>query len=121
MNEVFNDLFNKLHEQECINSYEDLIKFEDELEKLIQNKFIKAKEDIDRYKDFEKQKITDENSALALLKEIYTKEKYNDINKYPYYEHFYYTDYPDENYISNLLEQKKITKKIKIIIQLIIL
>ena len=38
MNCVFKDLFDKLHNQECINNYEDLINFEDELEELIQKK-----------------------------------------------------------------------------------
>ena len=35
MNYIFQDLFNKLHEQECINDYETLIKFENELNTLI--------------------------------------------------------------------------------------
>ena len=105
MNEVYKELFNKLHDKECINSYEELIEFENDLEKLIQDKFMKAKEDIDNYKEFEKNKIKEQNSALALLKEIYTKGKY-DKNIYPYYEHFYYTDYLDEEFINNILKNK---------------
>ena len=105
MNEVYKELFNKLHDKECINSYEELIEFENDLEKLIQDKFIEAKEDIDNYKEFEKNKIKEQNSALALLKEIYTKGKY-DKNIYPYYEHFYYTDYLDEEFINNILKNK---------------
>ena len=105
MNEVYKELFNKLHDKECINSYEELIEFENDLEKLIQDKFMKAKEDIDNYKEFEKNKIKEQNSALALLKEIYTKGKY-DRNIYPYYEHFYYTDYLDEEFINNILKNK---------------
>ena len=113
MNCIFKDLFEKLHEQECINDYETLIKFENELDTLIQGKFGKVKEEIEKYKEFERKKykeferncIKDEKSAIALLKEIYNKDKY-DNREYPYYEHFYYTDYIDEEYIDNILEHK---------------
>ena len=120
MNIVFKELFNKLHDQECIDKYTKLIEFEKELESLIQEKVKKTKDIIEKFNEIEKENFKDKTSAIALLKEIYNKDDYNK-NEFPYYEHFYYTDYPDENYISNLLEQKKITKKIKIIIQLIIL
>ena len=30
---IFKDLFDKLHNKECINNFEVLVKFEDELEK----------------------------------------------------------------------------------------
>ena len=120
MNIIFKELFNKLHDQECIDKYTKLIEFEKELERIIQEKVNKAKDIIKNFNEIEKENFKDKTSAIALLKEIYNKDKYDHKN-YPYYEHFYYTDYPDENYISNLLEQKKITKKIKIIIQLIIL
>ena len=105
MNFIFQDLFNKLHDKECINKYEDLIEFEEELEELIQKKFIKAKEEIDKFKNFEKESIKDKDSGIALLKEIYNKNDYKEKN-YPYYEYFYYTDYVDEKYISNMLEHK---------------
>lgn len=120
MNIIFKELFNKLHAQECISKYTKLIEFEKELERIIQEKVNKAKDIIENFNEIEKENFKDKTSAIALLKEIYNKDDYNK-NEFPYYEHFYYTDYPDENYISNLLEQKKITKKIKIIIQLIIL
>ena len=38
MNCIFKDLFKQLHNKECINNYEELIKFEDQLELLIQSK-----------------------------------------------------------------------------------
>ena len=120
MNIIFKELFNKLHDQECINKYTKLIEFEKELDSLIQEKVDKAKDIIEKFNEIEKENFKDKTSAIVLLKEINNKDDYNK-NEFPYYEHFYYTDYPDENYISNLLEQKKITKKIKIIIQLIIL
>jgi len=43
MNYIFKDLFDKLHNRECINNFEELIKFENELEKLIQDNLIEQK------------------------------------------------------------------------------
>ena len=105
MNFIFRDLFSKLHDKKCINTYEELIKFENELEELIQEKFEKAKNEIDKFKKFEKDSINDKTSGIALLKEIYNKSDYN-ANNYPYYENFYYTDYLDIEYIDNILEHK---------------
>jgi hypothetical protein len=103
MNCVFKDLFTELHEQECINSYEELIKFEDKLEELIQEKLKISKEEINKYNELEKESIKDEKSAIALVKEIYDKSKYKSSN-FPFYEFFYYTDYLDEDYINNILK-----------------
>ena len=102
MDFIFKDLFEKLHKQECINNYEDLIKFENELEILIQENLNKLKIKIEKYKEIEEKYINDEKSGIALLKEIYNKDKYDHKN-YPYYEHFYYTDYLDEEYINKIL------------------
>ena len=103
MNCIFNDLFDKLHNQKCINKYDDLIKFEDELEELIKQKCKIAKEEINKYKELEKECIKDEKSAIALVKEIYDKNKYKKI-EYPFYQYFYYSDYLDEDYIENILK-----------------
>jgi hypothetical protein len=103
MNCVFKDLFDKLHNQECINNYEDLINFEDELEELIQKKIKTAEEEIDNFKKLESDSIKDEKSAIALIKEIYDKSKYKN-NGFQFYEFFYYTDYLDEDYINNILK-----------------
>ena len=105
MNYIFKDLFDKLHNRECINNFEELIKFENELEKLIQDKFNRAKIKIDKYKKLEKKYISNENSGIALLKEIYNKDKYSP-KIYPYYEYFYYTEYLDEEKINKILEHK---------------
>ena len=105
MNFIFNDLFKILHNKECINSFEDLINFENELEKLIQDKFNQAKKKIDKLKELEMNCIKEHNSGIALLKEIYNKDMYKKKD-YPYYEYFYYTDYIDEEYIENILEHK---------------
>ena len=103
MNCIFEDLFNKLSNRKCINNFEDLLSFEDELEKLIQKKCEVAKKEIEHFKELEIESIKDEKSAIALIKEIYDKSKYN-IKDFPFYEHFYYTDYLDEEYIENLLK-----------------
>ena len=105
MNLVFKELFNKLHDKECIDKYDDLIDFEDDLEKIIQEKIQKLKESIDKWEEMEKKDCKDKTSAMALLKELYDKDDY-DKKEYPYYEYFYYSDYPDENYIEGFLEHK---------------
>ena len=105
MNFIFNDLFKILHNKKCITNYEELIKFENELEKLIQDKFNQTKIKIDKLKELEMKSIKDHNSGIALLKEIYSKDMYKKID-YPYYEYFYYADYLDEEYIENILEHK---------------
>ncbi len=46
MNFIFNDLFKILHNRECIICFEDLINFENYLEKLIQDKFNQVKKKI---------------------------------------------------------------------------
>ena len=103
MNCVFKDLFEKLHEKECINKFEDLIKFENELEKLIQEKCEVVKKEINKCEELERNFYKNEKSAIVLLKELYNKDKYN-TNEFPFYEHFYYTDYLDENYINKILK-----------------
>ena len=105
MNAVFKELFIKLHEKECIDKYIDLIDFEDDLEKIIQEKIDKTKELIDKLEEIEKENCKDKTSPIALLKELYNKDDY-DQNEYPYYEYFYYSDYPDENYIEGILKHK---------------
>ena len=105
MNLVFKELFTLLHDKECIENYKDLIDFEDDLEKIIQQKIEKAKELIDKFSQIEKDNCKDKTSAMALLNERFLKEEY-DKEKYPYYEYFYYSDYPDENYIEDILEHK---------------
>ena len=77
MNCIFKDLFDELHNKECINNYEDLIKFEDELEVIIQKKCEDAQKEVNKYKELEKNLYKDEKSAIALLKELYEKDKYS--------------------------------------------
>ena len=105
MNLIFKDLFKLLHNKKCINNFGELILFEDELEKLIQDKFNQTKNEINRLRESEIKSITDYNSSIALFKEIYNKDMYKKKD-YLYYENFYYTDYLDEEYIENILEYK---------------
>ena len=106
MNFVFKDLFDKLHNKGCINNYEDLIKFEDELEELIKEKCEKVKEEINKFKQLEKESIKDEKSAIALIKEIYDENKYKNNKDFHFYKYFYYCDYLDEDYIYNIIKGK---------------
>ena len=101
MNYSFKDLFNKLHGKECIESYEELIKFEeDELEPLIKEKIEKSIVEIENYKQIiNKNKGENKNSAINILKEIYDKSNYSN-KEYPFYENFYYSNYLDEEAIS---------------------
>ena len=105
LNFIFNDLFKVLHNKKCIDTFEELIKFENELEVLIQKKFTETKNKIDELKQSEMESINDNNSGIALLKEIYNKDVYKKKD-YPYYEHFYYANYLDEEYIYIILEHK---------------
>ena len=93
MNYTFKDLFNKLHNKELIDNYDDLIEFEKDLEQLIQEK-------IERVKNKAK------NSPFYLLKETYESQDYSK-EEYPYYEYFYYCDYLDEKYINVELSHKE--------------
>jgi hypothetical protein len=70
MNIIFKELFNKLHDQECINKYTKLIEFEKELDSLIQEKVDKAKDIIEKFNEIEKENFKDKTSAIVLLKEM---------------------------------------------------
>ena len=105
MNCVFNDLFEKLHNQKTIDTFEELVNFEDKLEELIKTKCKYAKEEIKKFKELEKEILNDEKSAISLIKEIYDESKYKNTD-FQFYRHFYFTDYLDENYIDNILEGK---------------
>ncbi len=49
MNYTFKDLFEKLHDSECITEYKDLIELEKELEDIIQESIKKSKNEIENY------------------------------------------------------------------------
>jgi len=110
MNYTFNDLFIKLHEKECIDNFEDLIDFENDLENLIEEKIDISFKEIEKYKKIIIENSKDKDSAINLLNEKYENNNYKWEN-YPFYEYFYYTNYLDEKYILNkILSQKEENK-----------
>ena len=98
MNYAFKELFEKLHEKECIDNYEELIDFENNLESLIQEKIEKSVEEIKKYNEIINKNSSDKDSSISLLKEKYENNNYKK-EEYPYYKYFYYSDYLDEDYI----------------------
>ena len=67
MNYTFNDLFIKLHEKECIDNFEDLIDFENDLENLIEEKIDISFKEIEKYKKIIIENSKDKDSAINLL------------------------------------------------------
>ena len=98
MNLTFKDLFYKLHNEENIDNYEDLLDFEKDLEELIQEKVQLSQKECEKYKKLMNENNEDKNSSINLLKEKYKSQNYKK-DEYPYYEYFYYCDYLDEKYI----------------------
>ena len=101
MNYIFKELFEKLHDKECINEYKELIEFEKDLENLIQEKIEKSIEEIKKYNKIIEINSIDNNSSLNLLKDKFEKDNKYKKEEYPNYEYFYYSDYLNENYIIN--------------------
>ena len=97
MSYIFTALFSKLNSQKHIESYESLIKFEGELEKLIQDSIKQYKDELSKNEDIKKQNDEDKNSFINLLKETYVSYYYRE--ELPFYEYFYYTDYLNKKYI----------------------
>ena len=94
---LFTSLFPILNLQSHIESYEKLIEFEGELERLIQKSIKQYKNELSKNEDIKKQNDEDKNSFINLLKETYSSYYYRD--KLPFYEYFYYTDYLNRKYI----------------------
>jgi hypothetical protein len=102
MNFIFKDLYTKLNEQNCLEDFDSLIAFENNLEELIQQKLEKSKEECKKYKELINKNCKDKDSCVSLLTEKFDKSNY-DNEKYPNYENFYYTDYLDEENIGKIL------------------
>ena len=102
MNFTFKDLYNKLNNQECLDDYDNLIEFEDKLEDLIQKKIKLSQNECKKFKESINKKEKEKNSFVGLLKEKFDSSNY-EKDKYPNYDNFYYTDYLDEENISELL------------------
>jgi hypothetical protein len=101
MDFTFKEIFNKLHNKECINNYDDdeLYDFEEKLEEIIQEKIESMKDEIEKYKKLNNE---NSNSFINILKEKY--ESQNKQKKFPIYENLYYSDYLNEKYIENYIE-----------------
>ena len=102
INFSFVDLFNLLNQGNTLENYDDLIKFENKLDLNIRDlikKFYQENRKINLIK-----KRSDENvvSFINLLKEKFTSDNYNEKD-FPFYEHFYYSGYLNEEYINKKL------------------
>ena len=64
------------YKKKCINEFKYLFEFEDELETIIQEKCNKVDEEINKNKKLEGNCITNKESRIALVKEIYDKKEY---------------------------------------------
>ena len=102
MNYIFKDLFYKLHTKDCIENYDELIEFEKELDKFIQEKIQLVQNQCEKYKNIMNDDNEEKNSSIILLKEKYDSQDYPKSD-YPFYEYFYYSDYLNEEYLSNKL------------------
>jgi len=102
MSYIFSDLFQLLNNEKKIDNYESLIKFEDNLESNIQKYIKNYKESMNKNNLIIKKNDTDKTSFSCLLKEVYTSLEYKKED-FPFYEYFYYTDYLNEEYISEKL------------------
>jgi len=100
---IFIDLFPILNKHKNINDYEDLIKFENELESIIQKKIKEFKGESIKNNIIIKKSDEDKTSFINLLKEKYPSDYY-DKKVFPFYEYFYYTDYLNETYINEKLK-----------------
>ena len=104
MNYIFIEIFPILNKEKNIDNYDDLIKLEDKLEKLIQKNIKAYKEEDYKMSSNQKQNDNDKNSLISLLKESFSKDDYSN-NEYPFYEYFYYTDYLNEDVLNKKLGQ----------------
>ena len=105
MDYIFYDLFDLLNKQPEIKEYKIYINFEEQLENLIINKineYIKEKE---KYEKIRKPNINDPFLPINLLEEIYEKSE-----NYPLYEYFYYSNYLNEKFIFEKLNNKEYRK-----------
>ncbi len=75
---IFTSLFPKLNSQSHIESYEKLLEFEGELEKLIQYSIEQYKNELSKNEDIKKKNDEDKNSFINLLKETYSSYYFRD-------------------------------------------
>lgn len=105
MNYIFNELFKKLNESTNIKEYQALKKMEKELNTLIDDKIKLFKKEYNKEIKQANEEIdkSNEHFIYNLLKEKYTDL---DIEEYPFYQNFFYSDYLNEDCLLELLKLK---------------
>ena len=116
MNLISKDLLNYLDKQKQIENYEELIKVENDIEKIINDKIERNQAKNSKYvlyasslnKIINKFREDKENeiSITSLIKEIKDPKDYEE-EKYPYYKYFIYSDYPTESFLKMKLINKE--------------
>ena len=105
MNYIFNELFSKLNESTNIKEYQTLKKIEKDLNTLIDDKIKLFKKEYDKDTKQANEEIdrSNEHFIYNLLKEKYTDLE---IEEYPFYQNFFYSDYLNEDCLLELLKLK---------------
>ena len=104
MNYIFNDIFKILNENKKIKEYHSLKKIEKTLNTTIMDKISLFKKEYNKDNAInETIDKSDEHFIHYLLKEKYTDIEFDE---YPFYQHFFYSDNRDENYLLELLKLK---------------
>ena len=105
MNYIFSDLFNLLNSQQEIKVYKTYIELENKLDELINKKIDDYLNEKEKYEKIKKPNLKDPYLPINLLEEV----EEDNIN-YPLIEYFYYSDYLNESYIMEKLNNKEYRK-----------
>ena len=102
MNYIFFDIFNILSREDKITEFQKYISFEDSLEKLITTKK-------DEFKKKYTKAIKKCNKDDKFFYEYLLAEEYQNVelNEYPFYNYFYYTEYINTDYLLRILNLKE--------------
>ena len=103
MNMIFDKICEKLKNCKEIKNYEDLVKFEEEIEKLLEESYKEYNEYSKKYLEINQEALQiDKYNMKSLMLENNDVNDY-DENKYPFYRLFLMTTYPTkENFINEL-------------------
>ena len=96
MHFIFVELLPELNQKNAFDTFNDLIKFEDNLESIIQAAIEKFKKEVQNIVLNNKESEEEKTSPINLLEEKFTDYKPED---FPFYKYFYYVDYLNEKYI----------------------
>ena len=100
---IFTDLFLILNKHNNICDYEDFIKFEDDLEKLISKKIQEFKQENKKNTSILKKNNKDKTNFINILQEKYIGNHKNKQEN-QLYKYFYYSNYLNEAYIYEKLK-----------------